>query len=146
MPQITSHSSARVPNEPLRVAGMTVLQAATMLASFALAAVGWWALGQLHVSGLGFFFARSITCGVVAGILGLLAYAAFDGTREPFIRQALGYPFRRHNYRREEVCHGPTVVPFPTHADAPATTKAAARLAGASSRLSAFVRFRHPSQ
>ena len=72
-------------------------------------------MGLLHVGGLGFFFVRSISAGLVAGLLGLLAYAAFDAHREPVVRQTLGYASRRHSYRRKDTPYGSAVVPFPVH-------------------------------
>lgn len=129
MSRMTYHRTARVPNEPFRVAGMTIPQVLAVIGAFALGAAGWWALGLLHVSGLGFFFVRSIISGLVAGLLGLLAYAAFDAHREPVVRQTIGYASRRHVYRREETSYGSAVVPFPIHTTA--GKKAMARLVNA---------------
>lgn len=120
MSRMTYHRTARVPNEPFRVAGMTIPQVLAVIGAFAVGAAGWWALGLLHVGGLGFFFLRSISAGLVAGLLGLVAYAAFDAHREPLVRQTLGYASRRHVYRREDTLYGSAVVPFPAH---PATGK-----------------------
>ncbi len=143
---LARHRTARVPNEPFRAAGLTIPQLLAMVAAFVVGGAIWWALGLAPVGGVGFFFVRSIGAGVIIGLLGLLAYATFDARREPFVRQTLGYPFRRHMYRRQETQHGPTIVAFPTRAPAALTVarrpSATGRAGKALARIAGTIRLR----
>jgi hypothetical protein len=44
------------------------------------------------------FFGRMFLAGIAGGVLCVLFYALADDRREPFVRQAIGYPLRRHTY------------------------------------------------
>jgi len=122
MIEMRNHVSPRYLNARLRIVGPLSLHQ-TLGIGVALAAGGglWWLLGTVPpLAGGGFLGAvlRMTLCGVPAGLLALLLYALADDRREPFVRQAVLYPFRRHTYvtvtTPKEHAHGLTrfAAPF----------------------------------
>lgn len=102
MIEMRNHVSPRYLNARLRIVGPLSLPQ-TLGIGLALAAGAglWWLLGLVPAFAAGGFVGavlRMTCCGVPAGLLALLLYALADDRREPFVRQAVLYPLRRHTY------------------------------------------------
>ena len=130
MIEMRNHVSPRYLNARLRIVGPLSLPQ-TLGIGLALAAGAglWWLLGlapAFAAGGVVGAVLRMTCCGVPAGLLALLLYALADDRREPFVRQAVLYPFRRHTYvtLTKEHIHGFPRFPAPA---ARAATAAAAR-------------------
>jgi len=139
MIEMRNHVSPRFLNARLRIVGPLSLHQ-TLGIGLALAAGAglWWMLGTVPPLAAGGFIGavlRMTLCGVPAGLLALLLYALADDRREPFVRQAVLYPFRRHTYVTVVV----TTTKEHAHGLARVTTPATAAAAAARAR---FVRAR----
>jgi len=134
MIEMRNHVSPRFLNARLRIVGPLSLHQ-TLGIGLALAAGAglWWLLGTVPALAAGGFIGvvlRMTLCGVPAGLLALLLYALADDRREPFVRQAVLYPFRRHSYVTitKEHAHGLTRFTVPVRvASATRAATAAAR-------------------
>lgn len=137
MIEMRNHVSPRFLNARLRIVGPLSLHQ-TLGIGLALAAGGglWWLLGTVPPLAAGGFIGavlRMTLCGVPAGLLALLLYALADDRREPFVRQAVLYPLRRHTYV--------TLTKEHTHGLARVTTPLLATAAAAAARAR-FIRAR----
>lgn len=123
MIEMRNHVSPRYLNARLRIVGPLSLPQ-TLGIGLALAAGAglWWLLGLAPAFAAGGFVGavlRMTCCGVPAGLLALLLYALADDRREPFVRQAVLYPLRRHTYltltkeHSKEHTHGFPRFPVP---------------------------------
>lgn len=135
MIEMRNHVSPRYLNARLRIVGPLSLPQ-TLGIGLALAAGAglWWLLGLVPAFAAGGFVGavlRMTCCGVPAGLLALLLYALADDRREPFVRQAVLYPFRRHTYvtLTKEHIHG-----FSRFSRFPASTARIAAAAAARAR------------
>ncbi len=133
MIEMRNHVSPRYLNARLRIVGPLSLPQ-TLGIGLALAAGAglWWLLGlapAFAAGGVVGAVLRMTCCGVPAGLLALLLYALADDRREPFVRQAVLYPFRRHTYviLTKEHTHGFSRFPhFPARIAAAAAARARA--------------------
>lgn len=113
------------------LANMTIPQLLAVVIALGIGAVLWWALGALPFIRAGTLWAlvgRMFISGTVAGVLAVVFYALADDQREPVVRQAITYLFRRHSLRQETI-NGSHVISFP-------------RLPRTGSRLSVAARIR----
>jgi hypothetical protein len=102
MREMHLHRSPRWLNTRLRVARLTIPQWLAVSLAVAIGGLLYWSLGLVlvpHGLVLALLAARVLVAGAAAGTLAVLFYALADDRREPFVRQAVLYPFRRHTYR-----------------------------------------------
>jgi hypothetical protein len=102
MREVRLHRSPRWLNTRLRVARLTIPQWLAVFLAVAIGGLLYWILGLLQVPhglALALLAARVLVAGAAAGALAVLFYALADDRREPFVRQAVLYPLRRHTYR-----------------------------------------------
>ncbi len=109
--------SPRTPNEPWRgPATLTIAETAALVAAFLLAALVWWASGAV-LPGSAFLpiLTRCFLTALVGGLAAALLYAMADSRREPFVRQHLTFPFRRHLYqpKKERATDATTATALP---------------------------------
>lgn len=102
MPEQRQHRTPRWLNARLRIMRLTVPQWLALACGCGLGGLLYWLLSVVPPwtgpSAL-WLFGRLLLAGIVGGVLCVVFYALADDRREPFVRQALGYPFRRHTYR-----------------------------------------------
>lgn len=101
MPERRHHRTPRWLNTGVRIMRLTVPQWLALAGGCGLGGLLYWLLSVVAPwpgpSAL-WLFGRLLLAGIVGGVLCVVFYALADDRREPFVRQALGYPFRRHTY------------------------------------------------
>ena len=101
MTELRHHRTPHWLNTRTRIGRLTIPQWIAVSLAFGIGGLVYWGLSTLHApAGLGtaYLFGRIVIAGFVAGALAALFYGLADDRREPFIRQAVTYPFRRHAY------------------------------------------------
>jgi hypothetical protein len=102
MPEGHLHRSPRWLNARLRIARLTIAQWVAVALAGAIGILLYWTVGLLpapHGLLLVLLVTRVLIAGAAAGVLAVVFYALADDRREPIVRQAVLYPFRRHSYR-----------------------------------------------
>lgn len=151
MTELRRHRTPHWLNTRTRIGRLTIPQWIAVSLAFGIGALVYWGLSTLHApTGLGtaYLFGRIVVAGFIAGALAALFYGLADDRREPFIRQVVTYPFRRHAHAyllsKQSLELQEEIHARPTHA-----TVAARRawLAAVARRLAArgrVLRFRWP--